>query len=68
MRHIWFGRLLILSALMILSALLGLFQYVGSEEGREQLPLLLLILVGLPSVTILTWIAYKIWYRRHYGP
>ena len=67
MRYTGF-RVLIPVTFMVIGALLGIFEYATGPEGREQLPLLVLILVGIPSVTVLTWVAYKIWYRRHYGP
>ena len=68
MRHNGFIRLLFVGTFVVLSVLLGIFEYATGPEGREQLPLLVLILGGIPSATVLTWVAYKVWYRRHYGP
>jgi hypothetical protein len=41
--------------------------YVLSPEGQEQVPLVLLIVVGPFAAVGLAWLLYRAWLRRHYG-
>jgi hypothetical protein len=45
----------------------ALIKYVLSPEGQEQIPLVLLIVVGPFAAAGLAWLLYRAWLRRHYG-
>ena len=55
--------LLWVPGLMVVAVIL----YLGTPAGESDLPLLLLIIVGIPAAALLARWAYKAWYRRHYG-